>query len=729
MRSPWIGWPASEKMEAKTPLNFKVKKRGVQRAGKEIWKSRHWRGIETPVNDVRNRRWMARYEEVVRFRAGHGHLKFPQENPLFDWLRYQRKRLEMGLMDSGQKALLDKVLFNWGVTALEAHSDQTVDFISEGPEWEFHFDELARFRDRHGHLRVSRPYPPSPKLPGWLSVQKTKFEKLTLSQIRRLWDLGVRFAGSENRWFFNFFKLLEGKERLGDANDVTIWDNNTPLRNWVGIQRSWHNKGRLVRRRVRLLQEIGFIWDVRDASWERHFSGLLAYHARFGNALVPYGWAENPELGRWLAKQRNRTERLTPERKRRLEELGCFTGREHLEWEERFEEWKKYVREHGSPEISSNGNFASLGSWATAQRIRKRRGELSTEYIQRLEETGFLWEPRNDHWEKHYAEMVAYRQQHGHCHIPKSLKGNPQLHAWYSFQKRLRHRGELSPERKARLNALNFPWNYKDEVWETMLGKLARFRLLYGHCRVPEDWSEPKLFKWTTRQRRAKLDGVLSSERTSRLDGLGFEWSYEPRTSEPVEELSAAIECVAEFHAQHGRCPELDDLEENAVPVAACGAINRSRDYLHAEQIIRLAALGFDFGDKRDNDWIGHFAKLEEHRNSRGRLPADDPEALARWCITQRHRQDRGVLAPYRANWLDQIGFRWLSRNKLWDIRYEELKRYKALHGHCAVPVHAPPLKHLGMWVFSQRRQLRVGKIDSDRKAKLDAIGFVWRVR
>lgn len=637
----------------------------------------------------------------------------------------------MGLMDSGQKELLDKIHFDWRAKAHEVYAGRVplADFIAEGPEWEFHFGELVGFQEKFGHLRVPRPYPPSHKLPGWLSVQKTRFSKLTLSQIHRLWDLGVRFAWMENRWLFQFFKLWKGKEHFGDANDGRIWKNDKPLWNWVAIQRSWHHKGKVARHRMRLLEEIGFIWDVREIVWEGRFAELLAYKARFGNALVPDGWAENPALGGWLCKQRSRSGRLTLERKKRLEELGCFTRRECLEWEQRFEQWKSYVREHGTTKISGSGRYRPLGSWSQVQRTQKRRGELSPDYLRRLEEAGFPWEPRNEHWEQYYAEMVAYRQKYGHCHIPKTWRENPQLYAWYSMQKQMGNRGDLSPERKARLDALNFPWNYKDEVWETMLGKLAHFRLLYGHCRVPDGRAEPKLFKWASRQRRTKVAGKLSPERIAQLDALGFEWRYQARKSEPLSELSAALDCVAMFHACHGRCPNLGDLADDAIPVAACGTINRSRDYLHAEQVIRLAAMGFDFGDKRDTDWIGLFAELAKYCDSTGRLPADDPDSLARWCVEQRGRQDRGILAAYRAKWLDQIGFRWQLRNKLWDIRFEELKAYKAAYGHCVVPVHAPSHKHLGRWVFSQRRRLREVNIDPDRKAKLDAIGFVWRVR
>lgn len=154
--------------------------------------------------------------------------------------------------------LLDRIHFDWGKVEGSFDGARPVDMLSEGPEWDFHFGELANFRERNGRLRVPRPYPACPKLPGWLALQKTKIDRLTLSQIRRLWSLGVRFPGAEPRWLFRFFELVEGREHLGDANNVVIWENDEPLRNWVGIQRFWYNKGKLARHRVRLLEEIGF---------------------------------------------------------------------------------------------------------------------------------------------------------------------------------------------------------------------------------------------------------------------------------------------------------------------------------------------------------------------------------------------------------------------------------------------------------------------------------------
>ena len=45
------------------------------------------------------------------------------------------------------------------------------------------------------------------------------------------------------------------------------------------------------------LNELGFIWDPHDVTWEIMFVELKHYKERFGDCNVPRGWAENPQLG------------------------------------------------------------------------------------------------------------------------------------------------------------------------------------------------------------------------------------------------------------------------------------------------------------------------------------------------------------------------------------------------------------------------------------------------
>jgi hypothetical protein len=143
----------------------------------------------------------------------------------------------------------------------------------------------------------------------------------------------VRFPGKENSWLFRFSQLVEGREKFGSAGNFRIWKDDKGLNQWVSSQRSQRKQLRPHRRR--LLDEIGFVWTPMEDNWERHFEELLAFKVRFGHALVPDRWPENPKLGRWLMWQRMITRRH-PEKRKRLEEAGCFLRYTDLIWEKRF---------------------------------------------------------------------------------------------------------------------------------------------------------------------------------------------------------------------------------------------------------------------------------------------------------------------------------------------------------------------------------------------------------
>ena len=322
---------------------------------------------------------------------------------------------------------------------------------------------------------------------------------------------------------------------------------------------------------------------------------------------------------------------------------------------------------------------------------------------------------------------MLFRSKYGHSHVPRGWSENHALGVWCRAQKLARKYGKLSSGQITRLNGLDFPWIWRAVTWDEMFRKLEEFRALYGHCRVPKYWPKnTKLYQWAVKQRLRRVKGSLSPKEIAQLDSLDFEWSYQKRKDGPEPNFPSALKLVFKFHAAHGRCPDLRDVADNPAAVAACGVINRSKTVLVVSQVLKLAAIGFDFG-RRDNLWMSHFAKLAGHRGANGRVTEKDPLELASWCINQRRRKDQSVLDPYREKLLDEIGFRWLLSSHLWDIRFKELKAYKSRHGHCGVPKDFPNNLPLGRWVSSQRQLLRQGKLDPERKARLNAIKFVWK--
>ena len=73
-------------------------------------------------------------------------------------------------------------------------------------------------------------------------------------------------------------------------------------------------------------EELGFEWrsDSHKEEWVTRFVQLEAYKQRFGHCRVPVKWEENPQLGAWTSKlrQRRKSGTLSPEKDQLLTELG-----------------------------------------------------------------------------------------------------------------------------------------------------------------------------------------------------------------------------------------------------------------------------------------------------------------------------------------------------------------------------------------------------------------------
>jgi len=94
------------------------------------------------------------------------------------------------------------------------------------------------------------------------------------------------------------------------------------LGQWVGAQRTLRKKGKLDTKKFKRLNELGFVWDPTEQTWEARFQELVAYKQEHGNCLVPQSWAENKQLATWVNKQRSKKGKLDAEKIKRLDDLG-----------------------------------------------------------------------------------------------------------------------------------------------------------------------------------------------------------------------------------------------------------------------------------------------------------------------------------------------------------------------------------------------------------------------
>ena len=108
-----------------------------------------------------------------------------------------------------------------------------------------------------------------------------------------------------------------------------------------------------------------------------------------------------------------------------------------------------------------------------------------------------------------------------------------------------------------------------------------------------------------------------------------------------------------------------------------------------------------------------------------GKLKEDDFN-LGPWVSTQRANKD--TLTPERIERLNALGFVWDPLTEQWEEGFSKLQQFKERERHCRVPQeHKEGDFTLGSWVGTQRS--RKDKLTPERIKRLDALGFVWKVR
>jgi hypothetical protein len=83
-------------------------------------------------------------------------------------------------------------------------------------------------------------------------------------------------------------------------------------------------------------------------------------------------------------------------------------------------------------------------------------------------------------WERGFAALSKFRRREGHCcPLRHHLQDNFKLGQWVSVQ---RYRADFVPvERKRRLDAIGFVWDWRDYRWEQGFAALLKFRRREGH--------------------------------------------------------------------------------------------------------------------------------------------------------------------------------------------------------------------------------------------------------
>jgi len=332
-----------------------------------------------------------------------------------------------------------------------------------GSSWDEMFGRLVAYKQQHGDCLVPITYSDK-QLGRWISKQRSlKYRgKLELVRIQRLEGLGCVWNPRDESWDEMLGRLIAYKQEHGNCL-VPINYRDKQLAQWVMHQRSFKNRNKLEPIRIQRLEELGFVWEPHDDSWDEMFGRLAGYKQQHGDCLVPINYSDK-QLASWVNAQRNGKNRgkLEAPRVQRLENLGFVWGARDDSREDMFGRLAEYKRRHGDCLVPVGYSDKQLANWIHNQRRVKNRGKLDAARIQRLEMLGFVWDAIGESWEHMFGRLAGYKQQHGDCLIPQRYS-DKQLAHWVNVQRTVKNRGKLEPARVQRLEELGFVWKVRGE--------------------------------------------------------------------------------------------------------------------------------------------------------------------------------------------------------------------------------------------------------------------------
>jgi hypothetical protein len=323
-------------------------------------------------------------------------------------------------------------------------------------------------------------------------------------------------------------------------------------------------------------------------------------------------------------------------------------------------------------------------------------------------------------WDMRYGQLIAYKQVHGHCHVPRGWKENPELANWCNNQRVDYIQCQLSPNRTEKLEELGFVWRIFEALWEEMFAALTSYKQEYSDCNVPAVWKDnPPLGIWCNAQRNVYRKNELPPDRVKRLEQIGFEWNP---LAAAWEEMFAELTAFKQIH-DDCNVPWQSQLGRWCAKQRSLIKINE----LPADRIERLKGLGFVL-DPLAALWEGNFAELTAYKEAHGNcnVPKKDNPKLESWCKTQRTIYWENKLSPGRIKRLEDLGFAWDPLVESLEEMFAALAAYKQTHGDCNVPAIWKDNPNLGIWCTTRRKAFRNNKLSPDQINRLEDLGFGW---
>lgn len=465
--------------------------------------------------------------------------------------------------------------------------------------------------------------------------------------------------------------------------------------------------------------------------WDINFKKLEKHIIKHG----PLNGQVEGELARWVEHQIEIKHLLPEELKNKLSDLGVELAKKDNSWQAMYEQLYGFVTTHGHTHIHLDKEHEILRDWLTRQIIN--RSLLTEAQFQQLDSLHVDWEmtvSRDHRWDVMYQRLRQFYYTYGHSRVPQKWSEDKQLALWVQVQRRMHTQGKLLKYREEKLREVDFIWSIQtvfDSQWKNQYEKLKAFYKKHGHTRVPS--KNTKLVGWMERQRMAKNQNKLASERKKLLEDIHFIWDFKAIKNKAWEEKYNQLRA---YKKEHGNAFVPVNYKENK----SLGTWVASQRWLEAKDNLepgkrkKLDQLGFVWSKDterklkaiNDQKWEASFNKLKAYKKKHGtcQVSLKVDRVLQRWACWQRKAFYEGKLPQDRLDRLNEIRFPWSIQEGYWMKMYDALIDFKQKFGHTRVPFQWAENHKLADWVY--RTRVNKDSLEVQKVELLDDIGFDW---
>jgi hypothetical protein len=475
----------------------------------------------------------------------------------YTWLRRQIVAIRAGKLKAERLQLLQQLPFDFDIVSADRGFTQ----------WRSRFKAYVsgKIKDPERWAALQCYAKENGTLPDW-RIQ-------ALDTIGFDWDLDTSIVASgaqvsksgsalermEARWRVKLDEYLELEVKYGKPLSMRHSEARR-LRPWLSRMREHYKKGALRPELIAEFEARGFEFsgkDLRkkliDQSWNQQFKKLEKFKERFGHVRVPSTYRDDPELGTWLAHQRERLAKGAVKGKKlaRFQAIGVkpsarFGQHEpakvHISaWLKIFRQIEAYLNKNHGGRMPPVADLSDKHrSWLKRQRDKIHNGDLEQWQLDKLNEIGFDPErlpvpltkverklKQEADWQDRMTRLRNFMQEHGHGNVARSCSDKK----LYAFVQRVRLRNRqnrLSPDQLAELKALGFSFDPSREAtpaWMRLYGVLKAYYDENGDCRVPRQYPvDQALAEFVAQQKQRGRKGLLLAEHIRLLNELNFEW-------------------------------------------------------------------------------------------------------------------------------------------------------------------------------------------------------------